>query len=256
MISKILFIFVNLLFITCAYANNVEPEFFVCPAQIQCDTTGLCILDEKDKKYTGPFFAPVGTYNFSGAVAPFHSTWNAGYCVYIKLDNTGYPQRLNLNPESALEAYYLGEKSEWNILTNQENFCTSTNPSLCPLKKSNSIIIRNVNITNGIEVKANGIYINKTMSANSYIKITDEDALLACGNVPKCNLDIQSGKSFKYGSISIDTDKMKVLGIVNGFKSVNIKKVAPFDAIEVSYLSLLQKITNLYAGENFLEEYY
>ena len=49
---------------------------------------------------------------------------------------------------------------------------------------------------------------------------------------------------------------MKVLGIVNGFKSVNIKKVAPFDAIEVSYLSLLQKITNTYAGENFLEEYY
>ena len=77
---------------------------------------------------------------------------------------------------------------------------------------------------------------NEIARASQYASITDEDALIACGNISQCDLNILSGKLLKYGSIKIDMNTMKILEIKNIFPTkIQIQKIDSFNSISIGY---------------------
>jgi len=222
-----------------------------CPQIITCQSYAAdsCRVAEqsKDSIYFGKLKALVAVapknYIFRLARSSFHSFYTEGYCEYG--DQSNPVLRLDIKPSANIEtSIEPADIVNWVISGRGEAVCYSSSTKACPLKNRLGFVIYNVNLSNGITAISNGINLvninnyrgNDLIGISQYVAITDEDALLACGNVSECSIEINSGKSLRYGSITIDMSTMKILKIDNVFPSkIQIRKVEPFNSIEIMY---------------------
>lgn len=263
---KKLVLFLSLLFFLSkifAFDNKKDIQPIFCPQKIICSNRNptfnleSCYYEEKNNsKYFGslktafPGSVYGGIYSLISVHSSFHSSYTRGYCEY---KFGGFPDpnlHLEIKPEANIEAHNnSSNRSKWAILSGGEAICTDSSTKSCPLKNRLGFVIHNLNVANGIRAISNGINLlnnatgNNLIDISGYAAITDEDALVACGNVPTCNIDIISGKSLKYGSMVIDMDTMEIIEIKNDLPAkIQIQKIDPFNSIEIGYQNLLKKI--------------
>lgn len=236
-----------------AVTNTQITQQIYCPQSINCmsGNPGSCNLSQNNSKYfklskisNGSSYISSGTYSFQSVSSSFHSFYTDGFCEYsIKSGVNTYNLRLEIKPEANIEAYdNFGWLPVGGGLHSGEVTCKNTSSTSCPLKNRLGFVVHNLNVSNGIKAISNGInLINNSnygnlVTVSKYIAITDEDALIACGNVDTCSIDITSWKSLKYGSIIIDMNTMSILEINNILPDkIKIRKIEPFNSIEISY---------------------
>ena len=247
------------LYLVCAsnYAlNELQDEAFYCPLRIdyinnqwqisECDKTGHCYAEYHGilaKYFNQPNIKLTNnhTYLLDSASSTFHSSSTNSSCNYSETPFRKNVIILKIKPEANLEANIDGSTS-WilpNVICNEDTSQDDwyLKPHLgCPLKNRLGFVIHNINVTSGVILQSNEINITQNIPSTQYTAVTDEDALYGCGNSQQCSIDIQSTKGLKYGSIEINLETMKVLNIIELLPSkVQIKKIEPFNSIEVSY---------------------
>ena len=235
--------------------NNEQIDPIYCPQEIICKaSTKSCeIKFVSDTKYFGTLKPFTGssidiTYKFVSARAPFHSESTGGSCVYISSNPIGYGNiELPIKHESNLEAYYAPKQQSAWVFGGYDSNCESSATVSCPLKERFVLIVHNINITKGVNIKF-GEYTYRGVGVNGYSAITDEDVLSICPGVKECTFDIVAGQSpsnpLKYGSIKVDTDTMKILEVVQSYPSkIQITQNGIFNSVDINYPSF--KVDNL-----------
>jgi len=221
----------------------------LCPTSIICHkktVSNSCRLENVgDLQYWKslpkyPLFQP-GTYDFARASANYHSkSPQAPTCVYEGHHFNGQI-KLDAKPESNLEVnyYYENKDSNW-FVNNGVGNCTPHSPTAsadCALKVKSAVLIHNIDITEGVFSSINGTPISDITPASSYTSLMFDDAIVGCGSVKICEINLVSPKGAKYGSITVDMDnKMKVIGIKAYHPSeVEINIIWKFNTIEIKY---------------------
>jgi hypothetical protein len=207
-----------------SYADTSCPtettdEQIFCPKQIECAEEGnlnFCKASESDMRYwnmgeNGRI--EKGNYTFAGVTSSYQSPlYTHTTCTYTN-NSAGFIKYIYV--VSKAEAEYLEiipKKGKWTIMGYSAQ-CPSSNNEECPLTRTATFIIQNVN-----QISVNDVIIPCRPQEAAYRrKITYEDALKYCfnENMPICNFDIKQG-SDKIASVIVDIkNKMKILKVIS-----------------------------------------
>lgn len=196
-----------------------------CPIKITCENK-TCTFDSEDTQYFGKLFiikndgSPLeASYPYKSTTANFHSNNTQASCNYGNL-------RLEIKAASNLEAYRI-EGSSW-----MGTYPTESCSGNCPLHESMGLVIINGIHSGGVYASIVQQDISKLITDSSHIIF--DDALLNCGGVNECVIDLLSDLHEIYGNIVVDMETMKILQVNSLDPAIKIKKIDDLNAVEIN----------------------
>lgn len=231
-----------------------EDEAIYCPPVLKCNTVSgtICTFASIDVKYFGRITdfrggtstdqlftfhdASVDAYNLKESRCNYRSTGNAEVTLLT-------------NPEYHLENYSGKTGFGWKLQGNSY-ICVSTSTSTndCPFNKRFDVVIRNVNVGNGVYASIPTAYISQLFFNNASLSIARHDTMSGCDGAKECTIKLLSSQQAEYGSVTIDMKTMNILRVNSLYPNyIKISKVPNKVSyiVEISYATDLKLIPQI-----------